>query len=106
MDLKTWAPFQSALERHICERMTTKEKEEVVQFGSISGLLCAIFIGIPVGFGVGFGVLYGPLAKCPWMLPIMVGWITIGIFVIIRRRQRGKRTPLLHPMGKTNGIQT
>ncbi|OGP89400.1 MAG: hypothetical protein A2031_02215 [Deltaproteobacteria bacterium RBG_19FT_COMBO_43_11] len=90
MDLKTWAPFQSTLESQICARMTTEEKEKVVQFGSVTGLFVAVFIAIPLGFGVSFGVTFGLFAKHPWALVIMVGWITVGILLLMRRRQMAR----------------
>lgn len=90
MDLKTWAPFQSALERQICTRMTPEEKEKVVQFGSVTGLLVAVFIAIPAALGASFGVSFGLFAKHPWVLAIMVGWITVGILLLVRRRQKAR----------------
>jgi hypothetical protein len=86
MDKRTWAPFQSKAVQDICDHMTEQEKVAVESFAKVTGILTAICFAIPISFGVIFVI---SLKSINAIIALII-WISIGIFILLRRRTKAK----------------
>lgn len=100
MDWRTWSPFQSKIVKEICEHMTKDEKKAIASYGATFGVIAAVFFAIPLSFG------FAVLGKETFGLPgaILLAWMIIGIFVMLRRRRKGKELLCATEWAKSQGL--
>jgi len=86
MDWRIWSPLQSPTVKSIYCHMTKDEKKTFFSYAMFHGGVVAIFSAVPLSLGLTFlrSRLFGITGI------VLLVWLAIGVFVLIRQRRRVK----------------